>query len=441
MSVLTRRDSRDGRFLVAVLALALLLRVAFVLLYPQVPPVIGDDRMYDQVGWSLATGGGFSGGFATEDRDRPGRPAPLDLPGSPEASIGPVYPAFLATVYWIFGHEFWAARIAQACLSCFSIVFLYRLAVDSVGRAAARISAVLVASYPALIFYSGMLLTETLALSFLVLLVWAVYRAVHTESSRWWVAAGSVAGITVLLRAEVIVLIPFLAGAGAWLAPSRVRLQQLAIFGLVTMLIVGVWTTRNYVTFERFILVSAHGGDTIWLSTMGWTEWNYDDPELIALTEGLDYLEQDRVLGQEGIRNIIADPLGYLGTSVARLPHFWITSHTSYFVGFTEPLGVYYTRGEFGRLAVKLLLLGINLTTVVLGAVGVFLTFRPRRPAWPAALALVPIAGIGAVHFFLFAAPRYQVPILPFVLMFAAVAVLRVRGWLPQESSRSIDCA
>lgn len=408
-----------------VLATALLLRLGFVLLYPQVPPVIGDDRMYDQVAWSLATGNGFSGGFAGQT-ERPGRPAQLDIQGSPEIGIGPVYPALLAVIYWVFGHAFWVVRVAQALLGCLAVVVMYRLAADAFGAAVARLSAVLMAVYPAFIIYSGVLLTETLSVALLAVLIWMVHRAIQLSSSRRWALAGAVAGLAVLLREEILLLLPVLIGAGLWLAPNRVRLKHIAVLGLVTVLTVGVWTARNYVIFGRFILVSAHGGDTLWLSAKGWSEWQYDDAELIALTAGLDYVEQNEALRREGMRIIIDDPLGYLRTCVARLPDFWLTSHTTYLVGFQETFGTYYQREEYWRLAVKLLLFGINLAVITLASFGISTTMRPGGQPWPGVLLFLPIVVVAAVHFFLFATPRYQVPIMPFVLVFASVGVLKM---------------
>ena len=37
------------------------------------------------------------------------------------------------------------------------------------------------------------------------------------------------------------------------------------------------WVVRNARTFHRFIPVSAHDGDTLWISTKGWQDWHMDD--------------------------------------------------------------------------------------------------------------------------------------------------------------------
>ena len=107
---------------------------------------------------------------------------------------------------------------------------------------------------------------------------------------------------------------------------------------------------------------------------------------------------------------------------------FWITSHTSYLVGLEQGLGAYYARAEYGRLSIKLLFLAVNVGAILLASFGIASVFRQGLP-WPGVLLLAPIGVIAFVHFLLFAAPRYQVPIMPFVLVFAAVGFLNLQSW------------
>lgn len=402
--------------------MAIVVRLAFVLLYPQVAPTIGDDRMYDQVGWNIASGKGFSGGFAGQT-DRPGRPAPFDIPGSPEIGIGPIYPAFLAAIYVVAGHDVTAARVVQACLGGVLVLLVYLLTVQAFGVRVAQVAAFGTALYPALIIYTGPLLTESLTFALLPLALWATDRAARTGSSWWWAAAGIAGGVAVLEREELLLLLPVLLAAAWWLAPTRLRLAQATAFVLAAALTIGVWTARNYVTFRRLVLVSAHGGDTLWLSAKGWDEWHYDDPELQRLTAGLNYLQQNDVFRREGIKLIEGDPLRYARLCIGRLPDFWISSQTAHLIGFDGSFGALRARGQYGRVAVKLLLLALNCGVIAIGLFGAVRAVHARANAWSVVLLLAPVVVVGGVHFLLYASPRYQLPILPFVIVFAAAAV------------------
>ena len=418
----------DRKFLYRVVLVAALLRLVFVLWYPQVPADIGDDRTYDQVALNLVAGKGFSGGLSSGQWERTGQPAPLDVPGDPEIGFGPVYPAFLAGIYLLIGHLPVGVRVLQALLSAFTIVIMFRLARDAYDARVARLTAIAMMAFPAFIVYSGMLLTETLVVFWLALLVWSVMHAARVASTSAWMLAGVIAGVAVLLRQELILVFPVLMIATIWKARQKPRWRYVTLFIVIAMMTIGVWTVRNYVVFKQVILVAAHGGDTLWLSTTGWSEWHYDDEELKALTEGLDFLEQNKVFRQEGIRRILEDPIGYAALCFRRIPMFWITSHTSYLVGFEQGLGTYYARAEYGRLLIKLLFLAVNVGAIFLASFGVASVLRQHLP-WPKVLLLVPIGVIAIVHFFLFAAPRYQVPIMPFVLVFAAVGFLSFQSW------------
>jgi len=95
--------------------------------------------------------------------------------------------------------------------------------------------------------------------------------------------------------------------------------------------------------------------------------------------------------------------------------------------GLSDSFGHYYSQGDTEKVLLKSLFLGINSGLILLGSWGCFFALRGYREEsrWSLFL-LVPIVVVAIVHFFLFATPRYQVPIMPFVLIFAANALERV---------------
>lgn len=401
----------DVQFVWKIFLIALGLRLGFVLLYPQLP--LGYDAlMYDELGWNLAKGKGFVGGFTGST---------IGSPDVPEVGVGPIYPAFLALIYLTFKHHLIAVRIVQAFLSAAVILVLYPKVREAFGSEIAKLSAVLIGLYPAFTIYPGILLTETLFLFFLAILIWALISAVQSDSAWRWVFAGGVMGGTILLRQETLVMVPVFAGLILWQCPRAGLIRKLSLFLLVTVLSVGIWTIRNYLVFDEVIVVSAHGGDTLWISTKGWTEWHDEDPDFQSLVQGLNYIKRNNVLRKEGITNIVRDPLNYLLLCVKRLPHFWITSHTAYLAGLTNTYQHYYMHGAFGKLFAKIVLIGANLALIFMGVWGAFISLKAQRESRGLSLFfLVPIVVIALTHFFLFAAPRYQVPTMPFILVFAA---------------------
>src|SRR5262249_31769482 len=116
----------------------------------------------------------------------------------------PLYPAFLAGCYHLFGPENWqAVRLVQAALSLINVILLYRLGVAAASRRLGLWLAALYCFYPTLLGYNNLVLTEvlfTLLLSACCLAVAAYYR----RGSAWLVVlAGACLGLAALTRSVV----------------------------------------------------------------------------------------------------------------------------------------------------------------------------------------------------------------------------------------------
>jgi len=396
----------------AIAAIAFAIRVAYILVYPQVGPLCPDCGVYDRVASNLVNGKGLIDGTSS------GVAGPSAVP---EVGIGPVYSTFLAGVYWVAGHRFVAVRVAQAVLGALIVPVMWRISAMAFGPAAARVCAWLVAVSPPLIAYTGMLLTENLSVALLVCSVWLLLVAVNRQRTGWFLVGGVLMGSLILLREEMSLLLPAFVIVAAWKGRPRPSPAQILAYILAAALCVGAWTVRNYVIFHKPILVSAHGGETLWISAKGWSEWHFDDPAFQDLVRGHDYVGRNDVLRQDAIRMISDAPARYLALCVQRIPELWISSHTIYVRGLSDRYRSHWQRGAYGRLAVKVALLMFQVVMLGLAVCGLAVAFGSLPLAgWLMAL---PIGIVTIVHFFLFSTPRYQIPVLPFVLAFAAVAL------------------
>jgi 4-amino-4-deoxy-L-arabinose transferase-like glycosyltransferase len=408
---------KPDRVIWPIAALALAVRLAFLLLSPPAP--CEDCTFYDEVAWNVASGRGFIGGFASETF---AGPSPLGH-AAPEAGMGPTYPFFAAAIYAAAGHSPAAVGVAQAVAGAATVWLVYLIA-SSFGRRTALIAALLVAISPALVVHTSLLLTETVSAALLCLLVWIAALAIRRDGMLWAAGAGFVLGLATLARTECVLILPLVVGTVWWRGGPR-RIAVALVLAAVSCATIGVWTVRNYRVFHKPILVSAAGGEVLWLSTKGWMDWRRDDPELRRLVEGQDYVGQNEVLGREALRNIRRDPLGYAVSSLRRIPAFWLSSHTTYVNGLSESFRAYADRQAYARLFAKGALLAFSVAIVALGALGIVVVCRSRLTT-EALLALAVIATIAAVHVVLYASPRYQIAILPLVSMFAAAAIDRL---------------
>jgi hypothetical protein len=203
----------------------------------------------------------------------------------PSSNYSPGLPLFVAGVYELSGgvHER-LARVVLAVIGALSVLFTYLI-----GRRLARppstpplpgevgwrevspalIGALVVAIYPALLEYQGMLMSEPLAAT---LLSGGVLAALWAwDGGRWrWLLPGALFGALALTRPEYLAIAVLVAlvvfareASGDW----RASLTQAAIFLLGLVVIVAPWTVRNAVALDRLVPISTGGGQVLYAGT------------------------------------------------------------------------------------------------------------------------------------------------------------------------------
>lgn len=127
----------------------------------------------------------------------------------------------------------------------------------------------MVAVYPALLEYQGMLMSEPLAATLLSGGVLAVLWAWEGGWSRW-LLAGALFGALALVRPEylaisgLIAVVIFVREAGDdW----RRSLARAGIFLAALIVVVAPWTVRNAVALDRFVPISTGGGQVLFAGT------------------------------------------------------------------------------------------------------------------------------------------------------------------------------
>lgn len=241
--------------LVATFLLGLGLRLDYAIRAPQHP--VDDAQAYARISRSLYEGEGYTQGpgfdhLQSASNYQPG--LPLLVTGIYELRRAP---------------DQEAARIVLALLSSLAVVFAFLIGRRLGGPAAGLIAAVAVAIYPALLEYSGMLMTEPLGTALMAGLVLLLLRARETDEAWPWAATGLAIGALAMLRPEYLVfilLLPALAIAPWWGGSpvGRRRLGRAALMAGCAVLVVLPWTVRNYVAFDRVVPISTGGGQVLY---------------------------------------------------------------------------------------------------------------------------------------------------------------------------------
>ncbi len=178
------------------------------------------------------------------------------------------------------------------------------------------------------------------------------------------------------------------------------------------------WTVRNALVFHEFIPVTTGAGAEIWIGSdvpRGGRYRHGESTEAItALTAGAkSETEKDRMLIADAIRNIRGRPLGWIKVCLSKAFRTIFQIYENVPTGRSRPVNP-LVLAALGFFYYPLL---------VLGAAGLWITRRQWR-LW------LPLTGFFAYAVLLYSAvhfvPRYRIPLIPFLILFASAAAVRI---------------
>jgi 4-amino-4-deoxy-L-arabinose transferase-like glycosyltransferase len=241
--------------LILIFALALGLRLDYAVRAPQQP--VDDAQAYSRIAGALYAGDGYTQGPDFEYLQS-------------ASNYQPGLPLLVAAIYELRGEsDEELARIVLALLSSLAIPFTFLIGRRLAGPAAGLIGAMAIAIYPALLEYSGMLMTEPIGTALLAGMLLLYLRACEEERAWPWAAAGVAIGALAMLRPEYllfVLVLPLLTLAPWRRRPShgRRRPRLAALMAACALLVLLPWTVRNYVAFERLVPISTGGGQVLY---------------------------------------------------------------------------------------------------------------------------------------------------------------------------------
>ena len=177
--------------------------------------------------------------------------------GCPTAWWPPGWPALLALVFTIFEPSETLGKLVNIILYTGIIVLAYKLTVElfRLSRLAAGIVALMLAVYPNHIFYSSLLISETLY-TFLTLLG---VMLIAGARQKWWIGifAGIFLGCAILTREQgypVPLAAALALGWRDWKRGARLPVyKSLAVVHVAVLVTMAPWIARNCVAFHHFV--------------------------------------------------------------------------------------------------------------------------------------------------------------------------------------------
>jgi 4-amino-4-deoxy-L-arabinose transferase-like glycosyltransferase len=400
-----------GLGLLAVIALAGVVRLAWVLYAKTEPVWFFDPWQYDRLATALAEGRGY-----------------VNEAGQPTAYYPPGYPAVLGAIYWLAGHRPAAGEALNVVLGALTAGLVYWIASRAFGRPAGLLAALAFAVFPSHILYVSQLHSEVVFTAAYLLALGLLLAAPLPGERRWvpfWLAAGLAIGIASLMRPvalSLLVVIPFaLRPRGTpWSALARGALLALA----GTALVVTPWVIRNAVRVGSPTIATSAGID-FWIGNHEGASglWSMAPPEVFPRVS-TDLLEQERHDYRRGLelgwRFIREQPLDALGLLPLKAYHLYTDDATA--VTTAETWGHTVFLSEGGRRVLRTLTDGFYYFVAAGAIAGLILPVGgTQRRRWPLAAAL---GGWTLVHLVFFGDPRFHLPVTP------VMAVLAAPAWL-----------
>ncbi|MDX1642786.1 MAG: glycosyltransferase family 39 protein [Thermoanaerobaculia bacterium] len=421
--------SRERRVLFLVLTLALLLRLMHWVAVREAPFVgslVMDSEEYDR--WAREIAGG-------------------EWLGSEPFFQAPLYPYLLAVVYAVVGiasaarlDAVYLLQIVLAVAGCWALYRAGRLLGGSrLGLAAAGLAAV----YGPFLFYDVQLLKESLAVTTVSFLLWGLVAAARGGRLGVWLAVGVGAGVLVLLRENALLVVPFLLPVAV--VPGRsgaLRRMTLVVAGLA--LVLAPVAVRNAAVGGGFLPTTFQGGVNFYIGNNASADGTYrpltpgrqvpafERREPVRLAEQalgreLTGAEVSRYWLGESLDWARSRPFDFLELQARKLGMFWR------WYEWPDAVDYYWMASISPLLALPLLELG---GVMLLALAGLWLV-RRRLVVWSPVLLFAVGWTLSTVVFFVFS--RYRLPVVPALLLLAAVPVAElVEGFRTQRRRSAI---
>ena len=254
-----------GRALLIIFLLALGVRVLTVAVFPPDPRDgrFDDSVWFDSAARHLAAGDGYV--FDPKVWHGPdGQPLfPGETKLSPTALWPPGYPLALATVYRWTGNSQTAGRLFNALCGAATAVLVYAIARKLFGEAEGVAAGGLMALFPASIYFTPLIMSETMFLFVLsaTLAVFLYFVLDREEPQLEAIAAsGVLAGLTAMIHFEFIAFpVVMLVLLGGHLGARRAAMPAAVLVAGAALLFVP-WTIRNRVTLGETLVSTTEVG-------------------------------------------------------------------------------------------------------------------------------------------------------------------------------------
>jgi hypothetical protein len=248
----------------------------------------------------------------------------------------PGYSILIAILFKAFGESDVALQITQILADAAAAVVIFLIALLLLNISIATIAGLLVALAPQFTYNSVMLLPDSLAVLPILLAVYFLIKAAKRPRLLTFIIAGALIGVSCWLRANALLLAPFMAAAIPFLFERGKRLRPALAFVGGSLLVILPLAVRNYIVYDHFVPVSLGAGQTLLEgisdydeerslgipnTDKGLTKWEaeiYNRPDYAEMLFNPDGIKRERMRLAQGFVVIRSHPFWFFGVMVRR---------------------------------------------------------------------------------------------------------------------------
>jgi len=330
-----------------------------------------------------------------------------------KAGTDPVYPAILSAGIGLGANSdaavFRFGRIVNAVFSCASILLISMLARAICGDRAGIIAAGIFAIDPILLFFNGLVLTETVHIAILLAAMCCLARLSSRYAPLLAGCGGLLLGLGAMTRSTGFMLV-FAMLPAVWLLTKPGRRRAMVALCLVgSIMALAPMVTRNYAVLGEFVPVRTGGGASLMEALGPWADGSPGMDRIVypAMPDDANEVERDRIC-RKAAMDWARENLGAaLRLCVVKLARTW------------SPL--MHAEGYSGT-GLQAVALASSIPVYILAGCGAFL--MRKRPAILLLLAS-PVVYFSLVHMVFVGSVRYRAAMMPMMIVLAAVALAR----------------
>lgn len=402
--------------------IALILRMIPVLLSFNLGIGLDDMFQYDMLARSIEAGNGYRW-YAEDDLSLVKQYIQFDFSsveydpkGIPTSFRPPLYPVFLAIIYFIFGtgaKRFFITRVFQAFLSAAltPLIFQISLKIFPKNIKIAVWSSIGVAIYPMLVIYPLAIATENL---FFVLFYLSLLLILLLEKYRNWqyfMIAGFIMGLTALTRSVFlgITLLTFI-----WMFFVLKEKKKSIIFLFTFSIIVVPWMVRNTMLHQQLTGIESALGYDLYIGyhpkSTGTFQYGISMDLMPFLDDGL----RDKIGQEKALEFIKSDPGRFPYLILRRLGYFWGLERRAFTYFYSNDFFGYIPKVPL--VLISLILLGPFVIISISSVFGFLFGYKKIDHSVPIILFFI---GYLIPHLLILGEDRFHFVLIPLLMIFA----------------------